>query len=202
MIGKLKGLVEEVADDHVIVDVHGVGYIVHVTSSALAALSQTGQAVTLFIEMQVREDAIRLFGFFSRIEQEWFRLLQGVHGVGAKVALAVLGTLGPDGLAAAIALHDISVLTRTQGVGKKMAERIMTELNNKAPMSATVFGPEFVPEPVEHLPSVVAEAVSALCNLGYARDLATRAVAAAVKAVGEDADSVSLIRFGLRELAR
>jgi len=205
MIGKLKGLIEEIDDDHIIVDVGGIGYVVYITTRMHGSLPQVGRAVTLFIETQVREDAIRLFGFFSKPEQEWFRLLQSVQGVGARVALAVLGTLGMDELANAIALHDIAVVGRAPGVGKKVAERIVTELKGKAlayadGVSAVVGINENIAVPAVH--TSVADAVSALCNLGYSRELAANAVAIAVKGAGEGADSAKLIRFGLKELSR
>lgn len=204
MIGKLKGLVEETGDDYIVVDVNGIGYVVYLSARALAALPGRGEAVALFIETQVREDAIRLFGFFAKSEQEWFRLLQSVQGVGAKVALAVLGTLKTQELANAIALRDSAVVARTPGVGKKVAERIVTELKNKAPAAMGGEGKGAGPEPVLNSAAQqpVADAVSALCNLGYSRDLAVSAIAAAVKSAGEEADSARLIRFGLRELAK
>ncbi len=160
----------------------------------------------LFIETVVREDSIRLYGFSSGLEREWFRLLsENVPGVGAKVALALLSTLSPADLANAIALRDIAMISRAQGVGKKVAERIVTELKNKAPAFAgeaagTIGLKQELGEGVA--PAPVADAVSALVNLGYSRDVAANAVAAALKAAGEGADSAKLIRLGLRELAR
>ncbi|MHC5305862.1 Holliday junction branch migration protein RuvA [Bartonella sp. LJL80] len=204
MIGKLKGIVDEIDDDHVIVDVHGVGYVVFASARVLGALPSVGEAVTLFIETQVREDAIRLFGFQSKLEQEWFRLLQNVQGVGAKVALALLGTLSPSELSNAIALRDLAMVSRAPGVGKKVAERIVTELKNKAPAfaidNAHMGLKHELGEGVAAQP--VADAVSALANLGYSRDQAANAVAAAVRDAGEGADSAKLIRLGLKELSR
>jgi Holliday junction DNA helicase RuvA len=162
--------------------------------------------VTLFIETYVREDMIRLYGFATALEREWFRLLQNnVQGVGAKVALAVLSTLTPPELANAIALRDIAMVSRAPGVGRKVAERIVTELKSKAPAfagetSATIGLKQDIGEGVA--PAPVADAVSALTNLGYSRDIAANAVAAALKSAGEGADSAKLIRFGLKELAR
>src|ERR1700686_3273744 len=127
MIGKLTGVLDSYGEDFIVVDVHGVGYLVHCSARTLQALPGEGEAVTLAIETHVREDQIRLFGFRSDIEREWFRLLQTVQGVGAKVALAVLGTLPPSDLANAIALRDKAAVTRTPGVGPKVAERIVTE---------------------------------------------------------------------------
>lgn len=206
MIGKLKGTLEEVDQDHCIIDVHGVGYVAFCSTRTLAALPAPGEAVVLFIETYVREDVIRLYGFRSMLEREWFRLLMGnVQGVGAKVALSVLSTLSPSELANAIALRDTAMVSRAPGVGKKVAERIVTELKTKAPAlageaSGTIGLKQELGEGVAPVP--VADAVSALTNLGYSRDMAANAVAAAVKAAGEGADSARLIRLGLKELAR
>ncbi|HMM65196.1 MAG TPA: Holliday junction branch migration protein RuvA, partial [Mesorhizobium sp.] len=137
MIGKLKGTLEEIDEDHCLVDVHGVCYVAYCPARTLAALPAPGEAVVLFIETYVREDMIRLYGFQSALEREWFRLLiNNVQGVGAKVALAVLSTLSPAELANAIALRDIATVSRAPGVGKKVAERIVTELKSKAPAYA------------------------------------------------------------------
>jgi holliday junction DNA helicase RuvA len=205
MIGKLKGVIDEIAEDHVVVDVHGVGYVAFCSMRTLGNLPGSGEAVTLFIETFVREDMIRLYGFQTTLEREWFRLLQSVQGVGAKVALAVLSTLTAPDLANAIALRDIAMVSRAPGVGKKVAERIVTELKNKAPAfagsaSGTIGLKQDLGEGVAPLP--VMDAVSALTNLGYSRDVAANAVAAAMKAAGEGADSAKLIRLGLKELAR
>jgi len=205
MIGKLKGTVDEIGDDHAVVDVHGVGYVAFCPSRTLAKLA-IGEATVLFIETVVREDSIRLYGFSSGLEREWFRLLsENVPGVGAKVALALLSTLSPADLANAIALRDIAMISRAQGVGKKVAERIVTELKNKVPAFAgeaagTIGLKQELGEGVA--PAPIADAVSALVNLGYSRDIAANAVAAALKAAGEGADSAKLIRLGLKELAR
>lgn len=206
MIGKLKGTVDEIGEDHCVVDVHGVGYVAHCSTRTLASLPGAGEAVTLFIETYVREDMIRLYGFQTALEREWFRLLQNnVQGVGAKVALAVLSTLPPADLANAIALRDIAMVSRAPGVGKKVAERIVTELKNKAPALAgsatgTIGLKQELGEGVA--PAPIADAVSALVNLGYSRDIAANAVSAALKAAGDGADSSQLIRLGLKELAR
>jgi Holliday junction DNA helicase RuvA len=133
MIGKLKGTIDSYGEDFVVVDVNGVGYLVHCSARTLQSLPGQGEAVTLAIETYVREDQIRLFGFQSDIEREWFRLLRTVQGVGARVALAVLGTLKPSDLANAVALRDKAMVARTPGVGPKVAERIVTELKDKAP---------------------------------------------------------------------
>jgi Holliday junction DNA helicase RuvA len=206
MIGKLKGVVDEIGEDHCIIDVHGVGYVAFCSTRTLASLPSPGEAVVLHIETYVREDLIRLYGFGSPLEREWFLLLlNNVQGVGAKVALAILSTLSPADLANAIALRDIAMVARAPGVGKKVAERIVTELKNKAPAfeasGATNIGlKQELGEGVA--PAPVADAVSALVNLGYSRDIAANAVAAALKTAGEGADSAKLIRLGLRELAR
>ncbi|WP_075657306.1 Holliday junction branch migration protein RuvA [Pseudochrobactrum sp. B5] len=205
MIGKLKGVVDEIADDHVILDVHGVGYVAFCSARTLGNLPSAGEAAILLIETYVREDVLRLYGFGTALEREWFRLLQNVQGVGAKVALAVLGTLTPSELANAIALRDIAMVSRAPGVGKKVAERIVTELKNKAPAfagdaAANIGLKQEIGEGVASI--AVSDAVSALSNLGYSRDQAANAVASALRETGEDADSAKLIRLGLKELAR
>ncbi|WP_269931408.1 Holliday junction branch migration protein RuvA [Aminobacter sp. HY435] len=206
MIGKLKGTVDEIGEDYCVLDVHGVGYIAYCSTRTLAALPGAGEAAILFIETYVREDMIRLYGFKTELEREWFKLLMAnVQGVGAKVALAILSTLAPSDLANAIALRDIAMVSRAPGVGKKVAERIVTELKNKAPAFAgeatgTIGLKQELGEGVA--PAPIADAVSALVNLGYSRDIAANAIAAAMKSAGEGADSSKLIRFGLKELAR
>jgi Holliday junction DNA helicase RuvA len=205
MIGKLKGIVDSYGEDNIILDVNGVGYLVHCSARTLAALPAPGEAATLSIETYVREDQIKLFGFASDAEREWFRLLQTVQGVGAKVALAVLGTLKPAELATAIATRDKAMVARTPGVGPKVAERIVTELKDKVPAFADV-------DPaVVHLagaldekraPKPVADAVSALVNLGYGQPQAAAAIAAAARHAGDGADTATLIRQGLKELAK
>jgi Holliday junction DNA helicase RuvA len=205
MIGKLKGIIDSYGEDHVILDVNGVGYLVHCSTRTLQALPAAGEPVTLAIETHVREDQIRLFGFETDAEREWFRLLQTVQGVGAKVALSVLGTLKPAELASAIALRDKAMVARSPGVGPKVAERIVTELKDKAPAYADV-DPAVVrlsgAVDERRAPQPVSDAVSALINLGYGQPQAAAAVAAAARAAGEGADAKSLIRLGLRELAK
>jgi Holliday junction DNA helicase RuvA len=165
-----------------------------------------GEPVTLFVETYVREDMIRLYGFQSASEREWFRMLMGsVQGVGAKVALSILSTLTPADLANAIALRDIATVSRAHGVGKKVAERIVTELKNRAPaLSGAASGTIGLRQELGEgtAPAPIADAVSALVNLGYSRDIAANAVAAALKNAGEGADAAGLIRLGLKELAR
>ncbi|VEJ44422.1 Holliday junction branch migration protein RuvA [Bartonella vinsonii] len=202
MIGKLKGTLEHIFDDHILVNVHGVGYVVFVSNRLRPSLPALGESISLFIETHVREDAIRLFGFATRAEQEWFCLLQNVPGVGAKVALAILGTLSPDELAQAIALNDIAMISRAPGVGKKVSERIVGELKSKAlPFNdnASHTAPMHQLEGA-HQPTN--EALSALINLGFERDKAARALAVAMKDLeGENVSSALLIRHSLKLLS-
>ena len=204
MIGKLKGVIDSYGEDYVILDVHGVGYQVHCPSRILQVLPRPGEAAVLSIETLVREDMIRLYGFSEDGEREWFRLLMTVQGVGAKVALAILGILKASEIANAIALGDKATISRAPGVGKRVAERILAELKDKAPAfasvdSETISVSQTVAENVAARP--VAEAVSALTNLGYGQPQASAAVARAMKSAGEDATTETLIRLGLKELA-
>jgi len=203
MIGKLKGSIDALGEAHVIVDVHGVGYEVHASARTLRQL-QVGQEVSLAIETHVREDAIRLFGFASETERAWFRTLQTIQGVGSKVALAVLSTLSSEELANAIALQNWAAVEQSPGVGKKLAQRIVAELKDKAPLSVGLnvpaIGRKGGPSVAESSPA--AEAISALMNLGYQPAQASQAVAAAAAELGAEADTPKLIRRGLRELAR
>ncbi len=205
MIGKLRGVVDSYGDDFVIIDVGGVGYQVFCSVRTLQALPPVGEAATLSIETYVREDAIRLYGFATDLEREWFRLLQTVQGVGAKVALAVLGLFRPGDLATAIALQDKAALARAPGVGKKVAERIATELRDKAPAWSSA-DPNVVRLQDQiaerRAPQPVADAVSALVNLGYQPVQASVAIAFASRSAGESATAEALIRLGLKELAR
>ena len=205
MIGKLKGIIDSYGEDHVVLDVNGVGYLVHCSARTLQELPQAGEPATLSIETYVREDQIKLFGFLTDVEREWFRLLQTVQGVGAKVALSVLGTLKPADLASAIAMRDKAMVARTPGVGPKVAERIVTELKDKAPAYTDV-DPALVrlsgALDEKRAPRPIADAVSALVNLGYAQVQAAAAIAAAARSAGEDAEATTLIRLGLRELAK
>jgi Holliday junction DNA helicase RuvA len=205
MIGKLKGVVESYGEDYIILDVNGVGYQVHCSARTMQALPGPGDAATLSIETYVREDQIKLFGFASDLEREWFRLLQTVQGVGAKVALSVLGTLKISELASAISMRDKATVSRAPGVGNKVAERIVIELKDKVPAFANV-DPAAV-----HLagaldekraPRPVMDAVSALVNLGYGQPQAAAAIASASRSMGDGADTATLIRQGLKELAR
>ena len=205
MIGKLTGTIDSVGEDFAILDVHGVGYLVHCSARTLQELPAVGEAVALAIETHVREDQIRLFGFLSGGEREWFRLLQTVQGVGTKVALAILSTLKPADLATAIAMRDKAVITRAPGVGQKVAERIVTELKDKAP-ALTMVDPAVVrmsgAVDDKRAPRPVMDAVSALVNLGYGQPQAMAAIAAAVRDAGDGADTARLIRLGLKELSK
>jgi Holliday junction DNA helicase RuvA len=205
MIGKLKGTIDSYGEDFIILDVNGVGYVVHCSARTLQALPATGEPLTLAIETHVREDQIRLFGFLSDVEREWFRLLQTVQGVGTRVALSVLSTLKPGELASAIALRDKAMVARTPGVGPKVAERIVTELKDKAPAYSDI-DPAVIrlsgAVDDKRAPRPVVDAVSALVNLGYGHPQAAAAIATAARSVGEDADVSSLIRLGLKELAK
>lgn len=205
MIGKLKGLVDSYGEDFVILDVNGVGYVVHCSARTLQRLPKPGEATDLAIETHVREDMIRLYGFRSDAEREWFRLLQTVQGVGARVALAILSVLEPDALANAIATGDKGTISRAPGVGPRLAARLTAELKDKAPAFAPV-DPALIAltGAVEEgaAPRPVADAISALVNLGYPQVQAASAIAAALKGAEEGAEAKVLIRLGLRELAR
>ena len=205
MIGKLKGIIDSYGEDYIILDTGGVGYLVHCSARTLQALPAAGQPATLSIETHVREDQIRLFGFLTDTEREWFRLLQTVQGVGAKVALSVLGSLKPAELANAIATHDKGMIKRAPGVGPKVAERIVTELKDKAP-AFTSLDPAVIrlagSIEEKRAPQPVADAVSALINLGYGQPQAAAAIAAAARDAGEGAQTSQLIRLGLKELAK
>jgi Holliday junction DNA helicase RuvA len=204
MIGKLKGVVDTIGEDHLILDVGGVGYQVHGSTRTLANLPGPGEALTLWIDTHVREDAIRLYGFESELERDWFRLLQTVQGVGARVALAVQSTLAPGDLASAIALQDRSMVARAPGVGPKVAQRIVAELRDKAPAFSGAAAAEIGLQQdigAGAASTSVTDAVSALTNLGYSSQQASGAVAKALKQAGDEADSARLIRMALKELA-
>ncbi len=198
MIARLRGIVEGIEEGRCIVDVGGVGYLVFCSSRTLGALPEAGVA-SLLIETQVREDAIALYGFGSSAEREWFRLLTTVQGVGAKVALALLSALSPDQLIAAIAAGDKAMLTRTPGVGPKLAVRICTELREKAGVMPGGGG-QVLASPA--MRGNVADALSALTNLGYRRAEAEAALARAADEHGEGAALDVLIRAGLKALAK
>jgi Holliday junction DNA helicase RuvA len=203
MIGKLTGKLDAISANAVIIDVGGVGYEVTIGARTFSALPAVGETVSLAIDTYVREDEIRLYGFATEHERSWFRALQTVQGVGAKVALAVLGTLSTSDLANAVALGDKGMVSRAPGVGPKVASRIVAELKDKMPTlaPAIVAGGSYAP--VVMLPEGIAaqDAVSALTNLGYGHAQAAGAISAAIGKVGRDARPEELIRVGLKELA-
>ncbi len=206
MIGKLKGIVDAIGESHAIIDVNGVGYEVQLSARTLRNL-KVGEAANLTIDTHVREDAIRLYGFTSEVERNWFRTLQTVQGVGSKVALGVLGVLSTQDLANAIALQNWAAVEQAPGVGKKLAQRIVAELKDKAP-ALSVAGLNVAGDFKAGGPAApaeghaAAEAISALSNLGYNPAQSSAAVAAALKDLGAGADTAQLIRRGLKELAR
>lgn len=201
MIGKLTGTVDSVSEDHIILDVGGVGYLVHCPSSTLSKLS-AGAHASLMIETRVTDETIRLYGFFAAEEREWFRLLQTVQNVGARVALNVLSALTPRDLERAIALGDKGMVGRAQGVGPKLATRIVTELKDKAPsmMLHGHAGEASVTASAPRGPE--ADAVAALLKLGYSQGAAAEAVARAAQALGDKAALDALIREALRAMGR
>src|SRR6185295_10287511 len=183
MIGKLTGVIDETGADFAIIDVNGVGYVVQCAARTLSQLPARGGRTTLFVETQMREDAIRLFGFTAAEEREWFRLLQTVQGVGAKVALSLLSALSVSDLARAVAFEDKAQVGRAQGVGPKLAARIVAELKDKAsgivaPLPTATIGAKPI--------GAASEAVSALINLGYGRAEAQSAVASVMARDGKD----------------
>ena len=222
MIGKLTGVIDYIGTDHVMIDVRGVGYIVHISERTRLALPGQGAPVSLYTDMLVREDLMQIFGFQSLLEKEWYRLLISVQGIGSKAAMAILGTLGPDATGRAIALGDWSAVKAAPGVGPKIAQRVVNELKDKAPavmsmgatLAAAVADARDTAEVIEAEPaprsatkpaaksnaSAEAEALSALQNLGYSPSDAVGAVA---RAASEDpqADTSALIRAGLKLLA-
>jgi Holliday junction DNA helicase RuvA len=200
MIGKLTGIVDSIAEDAVILDVGGVGYLVQCPASTLSRLS-AGAHASLMIEMKVSDDAIRLYGFAGAEEREWFRLLQTVQNVGSKVALSVLSTLSPRELQRALALSDKAMIGRAPGVGPKLALRIATELKDKAPaMMLRGEADHHAPAAAPRGPA--ADAVSALLKLGYSEGQAAEAVARAANDLGDNAEAGSLIREALRGMGR
>ena len=205
MIGKLKGLVDSFGDDWVLIDCGGVCYEVHCSTRTLQSLPRVGEAAVVFIETILREDLIRLFGFASEAEKSWFLLLTTVQGVGARVALAILSVLSPSELSSAIALQDKAMIGRANGVGPKLAVRLVTELKGKVPamggIDAGTLGLQTaLGEGVAR--SNVTDAVSALTNLGYSSAQASAALARVVAKEGDDAATEKLIRLGLRELSQ
>ncbi len=204
MIGKLSGLLDEIGEDWAMIDCGGVGYVATCSARTLRRLPAKGEAVSLVVETQMREDSIRLFGFLDKAERDWFRILQTVQGVGAKVALAILDTLAPAEITRAVTLADKAALGRASGVGPKLALRLVTELKDKAPMGdgSGFIAAAAVAPAAPKAASPMAEAVSALVNLGYKPVEASVAVTAALSKLGAEAETAALIRGGLKELAR
>ncbi|RFP90148.1 Holliday junction branch migration protein RuvA [Rhodobacteraceae bacterium 63075] len=217
MIGKLSGRIDYIGEDHALIDVRGVGYLVYCSERTLRALPRAGEPVALYTELLVREDLLQLFGFTSLVEKEWHRLLISVQGVGAKASMAILGALGPDGVSRAIALGDWGAVKAAKGIGPKTAQRVVNELKDKAP-AVMAMGAATAPSaghdddvieaaqapaaaPAQPAPGGAAqsEALSALTNLGYAPGEAASAVAQAAGEAGED--TAALIRAALRLLA-
>ena len=204
MIGKLKGLVDSFGEDVVLIDCGGVCYEAFCSSRTLQALPRVGEATVVFIETVVREDLIRLYGFATEAEKAWFNLLMTVQGVGARVALSILSALSPSELSSAVALQDKAMIGRANGVGPKLALRLVTELKGKVPaiggVDAGTLGLQAaLGEGVAS--GNIADAVSALVNLGYQNAQASAAVARIVAREGEGTATEKLIRLGLRELS-
>jgi Holliday junction DNA helicase RuvA len=198
MIAKLTGMFDDFGPDWAVIDVGGVGYLVHCSAKTLDALGARGEAVTVHTELQVSENDMRLIGFASSEERAWFRLLTGIQGVGSKMALAVLSALSLDELQRACASGDAAMVVRAQGVGPKLAARIVNELKDKAGGIAGVGGTTLAAVPAG---SASADAVSALQNLGFKPQVATIAVARAVEELGEGAGLNDLVRVALKRAA-
>ena len=198
MIARLTGTLVESAADHAVIDVNGVGYLILASSRTLSAIGGTGSQVTLYTELQVREDSMTLFGFGNPGEREWFRLLTGVQGVGGKVALSILSTLGPDELTQAVARQDKVAVSRANGVGPKLAERIVRELKDK--VGGVALGPTGA-APVAAT-GHAADAASALTGLGFKPAEANAAVAAAEAELGDGATFDALVRMALKKAAK
>lgn len=200
MIARLTGLVDALEDGHCVIDVAGVGYLVHASSRTLAALPRPPAVTRLLVETHVREDAIQLFGFFDAAERDWFRLLTTVQGVGPRVGLSILSALSPRELIGAIAGRDQASLTRAAGVGARLAARLLTELKDKVgamPSSPGVV----IPMPVIRPQGAAEDALSALVNLGYRRPEVQTVVARVAERLGEGAALDALIRDSLKDLA-
>lgn len=222
MIGKLSGRLDWRGPDHVLIDVRGVGYIVHVSERTLAGMPGLGEAVSLYTDLLVREDLLQLFGFPTMLEKEWHKLLMTVQGVGAKASMAILGTLGAEGVGRAITLGDARAVQAAPGVGPKLAQRVILELKAKAPgvmahgagLASAAVAEDVVVEPVAapaprkakvdegaaRRAAASADALSALVNLGYGQGDAAQAVATVAGEMAE-ADAAGLIRAALKVLA-
>jgi len=203
MIAKLAGIVDQVGPDAVVIDVGGVGYLAFCSTRTISRLPAAGSPASLLIETHVREDHIHLYGFIDAAERDWFRQLTTVQGVGARLALAILSAVPPEQLGLTILAQDKAILSRADGVGPKLAARIVNELRDKVGGVATVAMPAV---PITLAPDAnggpAADAISALVNLGYRRADAFGAVATAAQRLGTGADAAALIRAGLQELAR
>lgn len=201
MIAKLKGILDEIGEDRVVVDVGGIGYEVFCPSSTLAGLPRPGEAVSMVIITHVREDRIQLFGFANEYEKEWFSRLQGVQGVGTRLAMAILSALSPEELAGAIAAQDAQALARAPGVGNKLAVRIANELKDKVPAFIAIPSGALGGALGGGQPNQVGDAVSALVNLGYRQSDALGTVARISQEQAGDVSLEELIRTSLRELS-
>jgi len=202
VISKLRGRLDSIGEDWVVVDVGGVGYLLYCSARTLRALPAVGELVELFVDTHVREDHIHLYGFSATREREWFTLLQTVQGVGARVAMGLLSVLGPEDLAQTIAANDRGPLTRANGIGRKVADRILAELKEKVAkfsIDSSIEGAGVAHAVSHNTPS---DAVSALVNLGYGRNEAFGAIGAAARGLSDDSDLQSLIRAGLKELGQ
>jgi len=208
VIARLSGSVAEIGSDFAVIDCGGVGYVAQCSQRTLSSLPPVGAQATLLVETLMREDAIRLIGFTDRAERDWYKLLVTVQGVGPRIALAILSVIDADELLAAIAAGDKATVGRADGVGPKLAQRIVSELKDKAGamflgrMAATPRGEGLKPVAADGLTGAANDAVSALVNLGYRQAEAFGAVASAAQALGAKATVDVLIRAGLRELAR
>ena len=205
MIGKLTGVIDSLNEDGLLIDVNGVGYVVHASSKTIARLGAAGSSASILVETQVREDAITLFGFADHGERDWFRLLRSVQGVGGKVALAILSMLTPNDLVNAVASQDKASVSRANGVGPKLAQRIVSELKDKAMGIALSAAANVVSLPAGKAGEggdLVNDAVSALVNLGYRRAEAYGAVSKALSASAAKPKLDDLIVHGLRELSQ
>ena len=203
MIAKLAGIVDQIGADAVVLDVNGVGYLVFCSANTLSRLPPPGSPARLLIETHLREDHLRLYGFADAAEQEWFRRLTTVQGVGARLALAILSVVTPDRLTAALLMQDKAALARAEGVGPKLAARIINELREKiSRLAEPETSPAAIAAVITSETGSAADAISALVNLGYRRTEAFGAVAAAAQRLGGEAETAALIRAGLQELGR
>ncbi len=199
MIAKLTGNLDSVGSDHAIIDVGGVGYLVRCSTRTLGAMPPAGTAVSVAVETLVREDAIDLYGFATNAERDWFRLLTTVQGVGARVALSILSTLSPDELVQALMAGDKAMISRADGVGPKLANRLISELKDKVATGS--FSAAIPAGTAPGLPpDAIADAISALVNLGYRRTEAMGAIDRAARKLGPEARIEALIPAGLKEL--